>query len=113
MCTDSKDLYDSLSKEGQSSNAEKRLALELVVLRELRQRPEHYLHWFSATQMLADPLTKEMNPIYLKERLFAQRWCYKDTPELARMRKEVTKKAKKVINYLCLQVQSMMQCFQG
>ena len=94
-CTDAKDLYDSLVQEGQTSSAEHRLALELVILRELLARPGVAVHWVPTDQMLADPLTKtSADPTYLRDRLRDCLWSYKDDPAVAKDR-QAKKKANK------------------
>jgi hypothetical protein len=87
--TDCRDLYDHLSRDSAAnSTAEARLALELCILKELLARPKHQLCWIGTDQMLADSLTKSsVEADYLRARLSEGKWCYKDTPELARIRK--------------------------
>ena len=84
--TDCKDLYDCLVKDGALNTREHRLALEVVILRELLQRPKDELHWVATDQMLADSLTKSMSSEYLLERLQQSEWCLKDAPEVAKRR---------------------------
>jgi hypothetical protein len=77
MCwaTDCRDLFDKLTKDGLSSSAEKRLALELVILKELLDRPSCKVYWVATDQMLVDILTKaSAPPNYLRERLREGRW---------------------------------------
>ena len=83
-----------LSRDGTPANAEHRLALELVILRELRLRPHHVLHWIATDQMLADPLTKSFTtPTYLLERLREGRWCLTDNPKVAKHRQQERRRA--------------------
>lgn len=84
--TDCKDLYDCLSKDGALNTREHRLALEVVILKELLRRPKDFLHWVATDQMLADSLTKDMSSEYLLERLKESEWCLKDAPEVAKRR---------------------------
>jgi hypothetical protein len=91
-CTDSRDLYDTLTKEGAVSTAEKRLMLDISVMRELLSRPLDEAHWISTTQMLSDPLTKGMNPEYLLARLGDHRWGWQEDPDVAKSAKKTAKK---------------------
>jgi hypothetical protein len=95
--TDCKDLFDSLTKENQTSPAEKRLALELVILRELLQRPNCKVHWVATDVMMADALTKSMTTDYLRGRMKDNRWSLRDSPALAKERKK-TKFVRKATN---------------
>ena len=67
--TDSKDLFDSLSKTGVPDCAEKRLILELVIMREFLSRARDSVHWTSTKQMISDALTKDMPGDYIRDRL--------------------------------------------
>ena len=49
--TDSKDLYDALRREGAVVTAEKRLALDVTVMKELLERDRGFCHWVNANQM--------------------------------------------------------------
>jgi hypothetical protein len=88
-CTDSRDLYDTLTKDGVISTSEKRLMLDLSVMRELLARPKDEAHWVSTTQMLADPLTKAMAPEYLLARLSDNLWSFHSDPNVAKSNKRV------------------------
>ena len=74
--TDSKDLFDNLQKEGSPSCSERRLALDLVVLRELLARPCDTLHWIDTAAMLADGLTKSMQNHFLRQCMSEGRHCW-------------------------------------
>jgi hypothetical protein len=64
--TDSKDLFDNLSKDTVPHCAERRLALDLVVMRELLHRGSNRLHWIDTGHMLADGLTKGLQNHFLR-----------------------------------------------
>jgi hypothetical protein len=83
--TDSKDLYDRLTRDGPAALAEKRLALELIILRELLDRPGCNVFWVSTEQMLADILAKATAPPdYLRMRLREARWCLTEQAGVAK-----------------------------
>ena len=86
-CTDSRDLYHSLHKDGAVSTAEKRLALDALVLRELLERDRDQCHWASTLQMLADPLTKSMPADYLLERINTGTWSFTSDQDLQKVKK--------------------------
>ena len=86
-CTDSHDLFDSLHKDGTVSTAERRLALDVLVLKELLERDRDQLHWVSTLQMLADPLTKSMPADYLLSRLRDCTWSFASDPALQKVKK--------------------------
>jgi hypothetical protein len=58
--TDSRDLFDALRREGAPNCSERRLALDLVVMKELLSRPFNFLKWVDTAHMLSDSLTKSM-----------------------------------------------------
>jgi hypothetical protein len=89
--TDCKDLFDALTKSGVPDCAEKRLILEVVILRELLSRPNNTVRWISTTQMLADGLTKAMDTSYIRERLASAEWCYTEDSSVAKRTKSSSK----------------------
>jgi hypothetical protein len=57
--TDCKSLYDSLKKEGAApSSSDKRLAIELALVRQKLQDGETHIRWIDARFQIADCLTK-------------------------------------------------------
>jgi hypothetical protein len=92
-CTDSKDLFDTLHREGTVSTAEKRLALDVLVMKELLERERDHCHWVATLQMLADPLTKSMGADYLLLRLDDCRWSFTEDPALQKKPKGPMKSA--------------------
>ena len=86
-CTDSKDAYDSITKQGQSSTAERRMAIEISILKELQQRPLHSIRWVGTEQLLADSLTKDSPKAaqYLRERVLAGTWSMTANSSVSRL----------------------------
>ena len=56
--TDCKFLYDHLNKQGSSPPDDKRLALDMQVLRDMMENSSMSVRWVATQQMIADPLTK-------------------------------------------------------
>ena len=70
--TDARDVYDALSRDQPSGSvAEKRLAVEVLILQQNLAEGRNLLRWCSSDQMLADCLTKDVQCDYLMERLAA------------------------------------------
>ena len=68
--TDARDVYDALSRDQPSGGmAEKRLAVEVLILQQNLAEGRNLLRWCSSDQMLADCLTKDMPCDYLLQRL--------------------------------------------
>ena len=95
--TDSKDLHDNLAREGAPNCAEKRLALDLFVMRELAQRPRNHLLWIDTAHTLADSLTKSMVNTFLRHCLLEGKYSYTYDPSCRNVRK-VAKGAVKLKN---------------
>ena len=85
--TDAKDVYDSLSKEGIPSPAERRLALDIVILKELLGRPNNFLHWCDTSHMVADGLTKSMQNDHIRQVLGSGIYSLTYSPECRQERK--------------------------
>ena len=70
MVTDGKALYDSYHREGVSSSVvDKRVSLEIRVMKERLQQLNGILKWMSSERRLADGLTKESARLLLSQRL--------------------------------------------
>ena len=82
---DCKDLFDSLNKDASgSTSTEKRLTLELIILKEFLSRGHDRVHWIATDQMLADSLTKAMPSDYVLARLAEAKWCFRSARQLPR-----------------------------
>ena len=92
--TDSKDLYDSLVRDSTGGQCtEKRLALELIILKSMLERPFDSVHWVQTRQMLADVLTKGMEGTYMRARLADNLWSYTNDEALGKKPKVPKKKS--------------------
>ena len=70
MVTDAKALYDSYHREGAGGSlVDKRVSLEIRVVRDRLQQLQGVLRWMSSERQLADGLTKESARQLLAERL--------------------------------------------
>ena len=70
MVTDAKALYDSYHREGVSSTVvDKRVSLEIRVMKERLQQLNGKLRWMSSERQMADGLTKDSARLLLAERL--------------------------------------------
>ena len=70
MVTDAKALYDSYHREGASGTVvDKRVSLEIRVMKERLQELNGRLRWMSSERQMADGLTKESARLLLAERL--------------------------------------------
>ena len=70
MVTDAKALYDSYHREGVSSTVvDKRVSLEIRVMKERLQQLGGNFRWMSSERQMADGLTKESARLLLAERL--------------------------------------------
>jgi hypothetical protein len=68
--------------------AEKRLCLEVAILKELLHRGHDFLHWTDTRQMISDCLTKQMPSEYLRERLAAAQWGWKADMSITKREKQ-------------------------
>ena len=70
MVTDAKALYDSYHREGVSSSVvDKRVSLEIRVMKEMLEELNGQLRWMSSERQIADGLTKESARVLLAARL--------------------------------------------
>ena len=70
MVTDAKALYDSYHREGVSSSVvDKRVSLEIRVMKEMMEELGGQLRWMSSERQIADELTKESARSLLAARL--------------------------------------------
>jgi hypothetical protein len=63
--TDCKSLYDHLNKQGSAPPDDKRLSLDMQVLRDMMENGGLRVRWVATQQMIADPLTKASPGNYL------------------------------------------------
>jgi hypothetical protein len=91
--TDCRDLYDALTRDTVPSCAERRLALDIVIMRELLSRPLQWCHWVDTHHQLADGLTKALQNHHIREVLKTGRyaWQYSDDCRSAKVRKAAPK----------------------
>ena len=91
-------LYDSVRRDASGgTSTEKRLTLELIILKEFLARGFDSVHWIDTHQMLADSLTKTMPSDYLLARLSEARWCFKSAPAVVRKSKNKAKRSIEVV----------------
>ena len=64
--TDCKSLFDHLHKQGSSPPDDRRLGLDMQILRDLMENGGLKVKWVSTTQMIADGLTKADRSSYLR-----------------------------------------------
>ena len=70
MVTDAKALYDSYHREGVSSSVvDKRVGLEIRVMKEMLEELNGQLRWMSSERQIADGLTKESARVLSAARL--------------------------------------------
>ena len=89
LVTDAKSMYDHLSKTG-SMPTERQTLIDLLVARDLRKRGVVKLKWLSNHHMLADCLTKALNPNEVYRR-FCELGLYSLVPTRAHEVQEETR----------------------
>ncbi len=84
VVTDCKSLHDHLNKDGGPPPSEKRLAMDMQVLKDMVSGRNVEIRWVNTRQMVADCLTKEMDPLYLYRVLEEQFWSLTEDTDLSR-----------------------------
>ncbi len=81
MCTDCKSLYDLCLKVG-SMPDERRVALDLLDVREGMEELKDQIRWIPTQHMLADALTKTMPPDLFLKFMKDNKYAFKFAPEI-------------------------------
>ena len=91
IATDCRSLYDLCRKHGSLPN-ERRVALDLLDVREGLEDHGDQIRWIPTAHMLADALTKRMPPDLLLKFLTDYRYAFKYSAELENVKKEARKR---------------------
>ena len=91
--TDCKSLYDNVIKPA-STTKEKRVALDLLDVREGVERMGDQIRWVPTDHMLVDSLTKTMNPALLMKYLHDYTYSFKYDNAISETKREAEKKIK-------------------
>ena len=94
VATDCKSLYDLCTKVG-SMPEEKRVALDLLDVREGLEEYGDCIRWVPTEHMLADCLTKRMPPDLLLKFLRDNKYSFKFSEEILREKTEAKQRRKK------------------
>ena len=98
MVTDAKALYDSYHREGVSSSVvDKRVSLEIRVMKEMMEELGGQLRWMSSERQIADGLTKESARTLLAARLRHRRLKLTWDPDYVASKKKSKKEKEKAI----------------
>ena len=98
MVTDAKALYDSYHREGVSSSVvDKRVSLEIRVMKEMMEELGGQLRWVSSERQIADGLTKESARTLLAARLRHRRLKLTWDPNYVASKKKSKKEKEKAI----------------
>ena len=78
VVTDCRSLYDVLTRAGSLGQAttEKRLAIEILIMRQKIEEGSVDVRWCPTTHMLADALTKNMRRDGLRSVLAKKEWTF-------------------------------------